>query len=116
MIRIIIVSKYNAHTEPLFKGLDLLKIQDMLDLSTLKFCYRYIHDNLPAYFYSFRIVTRMTHHNYDMRNRDQIHIDRTRTRYADKIVRIYLPTVFNSTPTALLDKMPLTVSRVSPLI
>ena len=93
-----------AHTEPLFKALDLLKIHDMLDLSTLKFYYRYVHDNLPAYFYSFRIVTQGTHHNYDTRNRDQIHIDRTRTRYADKRVRIYLPTVLNSTPTALLEK------------
>ena len=50
MIRIITVSKYNAHTEPLFKALDLLRIQDMLDLSTLKFYYMYVHDNLPAYF------------------------------------------------------------------
>ena len=104
MIRIITVSKYNAHTKPLFKALDLLKIQDMLDLSTLKFYYRYVHDNLPAYFYSFQIVTQGTYHNYDKRNRDQIHIDRTRTRYGDKRVRIYLPTVLNSTPTALLEK------------
>ena len=116
MIRIITVSKLNAHIEPLFKALDLLKIQDMLDLRTLKFYYRYVHDNLPAYFNSFRIVTQGIHHNYDTRNRDQIHIDRTRTRHADKRVHIYLPTVLNSTPTALLGKMPLTVSRGSPLI
>ena len=45
------------------------------------------------------------HHNYDTRNRDQIHIDRTRTRYADKRVRIYLPTVLNLTPTPLLEKI-----------
>ena len=63
-------SKYNAHTEPLFKALDLLTIQDMLDLSTLKFYYRYVHDNLPAYFCSFRIETQETKHNYDTRNRD----------------------------------------------
>ena len=54
IIRIITVSKYNAHTEPLFKALDLLKLKDMLNLSTLKFYYRYQHDNLPAYFYSFQ--------------------------------------------------------------
>ena len=105
MIRIITVSKYNAHTELLFKALDLLKIQVMLDLSNLKFYYRYVHDNLPAYFYSIRIVTQGTNHNYDTRNRDQIHIDRTRTRYADKRVRIYLPTLENSTPTVLLEKI-----------
>ena len=36
IIRIITVSKYNDHTEPLFKALDLLKLNDMLNLSTLK--------------------------------------------------------------------------------
>ena len=104
----------HAHTEPLFKAPDLLKIQDMLHLSTLEFYYRYVHDNLPAYFYSFRIVTQVIHHNYDTRY--QIRIDRTRTRYADKRVRIYFSTVLNSTQTALLDKMHFTVSRVSHLI
>ena len=104
MIRIITVSKYNAHTELLFKALDLLKFKDMLDISTLEFYNRYVHDNLPAYFYSFRIVTQGTHHNYDTCYPDQIHIGRTRTRYADKRARIYLLTVLNATPTALLEK------------
>ena len=48
IIRIFTVSKYNAHTEPLLKALDLLKLKYMLNLSTLKFYYRYLHDNLPA--------------------------------------------------------------------
>ena len=63
MIKIITVSKYNTHTEQLFKALDNLKIQDMLDLSTLKFYFRYVHDNLQAHLYSFRIITQGTHHN-----------------------------------------------------
>ena len=83
MIRITIANKYNAHTEPLFKAFDLVKIQDILDLSTLKFYYRYVHDNRPAHYYSFRIVLQGIHHNYDTRDRDQIHTDRTRTRFAD---------------------------------
>ena len=41
----------------------------------------------------------------DTRNRDQIHVDRTRTRYADKRIHIYLPIVLNSTPTALLAQI-----------
>ena len=73
-IRIITVSKYNAHTEPLFKALDLLKLKDMLNLSTLKFYYRYLHDNLPAYFYSFQITTQGSHHHYNTRHSDQIHV------------------------------------------
>ena len=75
IIRIITVSKYNAHTEPLFKALDLLKLKDMLNLSSLKFYYRYLHDNLPAYFYSFQITTQGSHHHYNTHHSDQIHVE-----------------------------------------
>ena len=109
MIRIITVSKYKAHTKPLFKAPALLKIEDMIDLSMLKFYYRNVYDNLPAHFYSFRILTQDIHSNNDMRNRDQIHIDRTRTWHANKRVRKYLPTLLNSTPTNLLEKIPLSL-------
>ena len=105
IIRIITVSKYNAHTEPLFKALDLLKLKDMLNLSSLKFYYRYLHDNLPAYFYSFQITTQGSHHHYNTRHSDQIYIERTRTLYADKRVRIYLPNLVNSIPIPLLQKI-----------
>ena len=74
IIRIITVSKYNAHTEPLFKALDLRKLKDMLNLSTLKFYYRYLHDNLPVYFYSFQITTQGSHHHYNTRHSNQIHV------------------------------------------
>ena len=104
IIRIITVSKYNAHTEPLFKALDLFKLKDMLNLSSLIFYYRYLHDNLPAYFYSFQITTQSSHHHYNTRHSDQIHVERTRTLYADKRVRIYLPNLVNSIPIPLLQK------------
>ena len=83
IIRIITVSKYNAHMEPLFKALDLLKLKDMLNLSSLKFYYRYLHDNLPAYFYSFQITTQGSRHHYNTRHSDQIHVERTRTLVED---------------------------------
>ena len=83
VIRIITVNKYNAHTEPLCIAFDLLWIKDMLNVSTLKFN-RYVHGNLPTYSNSFRIVTQEIHHKYDTRNRDGIHIDRTRTRHASQ--------------------------------
>ena len=113
IIRIITVSKYNAHTEPLFKALDHLKLKDMLNISTLKFCYRYLHNNLPAYSFSFQRTTQCPHHRYNTRFSDQIHVERTRTLYADKRVRIYFHNMVNSIPIPLLQKMRLTVSRVS---
>ena len=105
IIRIITVGKYNAHTQPLFKTLDLLKLKYMLNLSTLKFYYRYLHYILPAYFYSFQITTQGFHDHYNTRHSDQIHVERTKTLYADKIVRMYLPNMVNSIPIPLLQKI-----------
>ena len=90
LVKCVPVSKYNAHTEHLFKALDLLKLKDMLNLSTLKFYYQYLYDNLPAHYYRFQITTQGYHHHYNTRHSDQIHVERTRTLYADKRVRIYL--------------------------
>ena len=42
-------SKYNAHTEPLFKNLKLLKIEHILKLHELKLYYKFIHIRLPVY-------------------------------------------------------------------
>ncbi len=41
VIWIIYLSKYNAHTEPIFKELKLLKLNDILKLQELKFYYKF---------------------------------------------------------------------------
>ncbi len=41
IVRITSLSKYNAHTESIFKSLKLLKIMDILKLHELKFYYKY---------------------------------------------------------------------------
>ncbi len=48
-MRIINVSKYNAHTDPLFKNGKLLKIEDILKLNELKFYYKFENGSLPNY-------------------------------------------------------------------
>ncbi len=40
IIRITSLSKYNAHTEPIFRSLKLLKLTDILKLQELKFYWR----------------------------------------------------------------------------
>ncbi len=49
-IRIISISKYNAHSGPLFKHLNLLQIEDIWRLNELKFYYKYENRLLPDYF------------------------------------------------------------------
>ena len=48
-VRIISLSKYNAHTEPIFKNLRLLKVNDILKQQELKFYYKFKHGLLPKY-------------------------------------------------------------------
>ena len=49
-IRIITLGKYLAHSEPLFKRLNKLTIEDILTLNQLKFCFKLINNKLPDYF------------------------------------------------------------------
>ena len=49
-IRLITGSEYLAHSEPLFKELELLKIEDLYKLKILKFYYNLSYGLLPSYF------------------------------------------------------------------
>ena len=104
-IRIISRSKYNAHTGPIFKTLDILTLDDLFNLNALKFYYKYIRDTLPPYFYSFNIVTQGSIHEHMTRQRDLIRTERPRTVFAEKRLRVYLPKLVNETPVLLLDKI-----------
>jgi len=52
-MRAITCSKYNAHTEPIFAKLKLLKIEDIHKVALLKFFHRYTNNSLPKYFDNF---------------------------------------------------------------
>ena len=49
-IRNVTKSKYNAHTEPLFKLLSTPKLEDIFKLSCLKIYYKYHNNSLPVFF------------------------------------------------------------------
>ena len=49
-VRIISNAKYNAHTEPLFKNLNILPLPDLISFSKLQFMQRFSQKNLPASF------------------------------------------------------------------
>ena len=65
VMRIITLNTYNSHTEPLFKNLKLLKIEDMLKLQELKFYFKYIHKQLPSYLLNWQIIPSINIHNYN---------------------------------------------------
>ncbi len=108
-IRIITLSSYNAHTEPLFKKLKLLKLEDLLKLNELKFFYKYTNQMLPEYFSpncaDFNFMTNNNVHNHNTRQRNRLHIVRTNHKYADKCVRHSIPITLNNTPNNIKDKI-----------
>ena len=96
-------SKYNAHTEPLFKFLRILKVKDLFDVQCLKFWYKFINKLLPAYFKD------MFQFNYDIhgietRNRDSLHLFPSRTTSARNVLRHSIPKLLLDYPTNIIEK------------
>ena len=104
-IRLITLSKYNSHTAPLFKKLRLLTIQDMPALQELKFYYKLTHNELPAYFQNWQIVTNSELHRHNRRRKHDIHIVGFRHTFAKRCIRINLPQTVNNTPESVKDKL-----------
>lgn len=104
-VRIICLSKYNAHTDPIFKQLEILKVGDIFTLQTLKFYYRFKNGQLPAYSLSLPFPQNLDMHDYETRNRQQLHPDRPVHVYASKTIRYNLPYIVNNTPHDVLDKI-----------
>ena len=104
-IRIITNNKYNAHTDPLFKSLNLLKIHDIYLLNVLKFYYLYCHDQLPFYLQAFSFIRRSDIHNYSTRGKDCLVISKTRTKLAENtLIRNITPKVINDSPHCIISK------------
>ena len=61
-------ANYRAHSEPIFKSLNLLKINDIYYLSILKFYSKLINNNLPHYFDSFKPQFANGVSHYNLRN------------------------------------------------
>ena len=101
-MRIMTLSKYNAHTEPLFKELKLLKVKDIFDVQCMKFWHKFTNGLLPKFF---RCMFRYNHeiHDIETRSHDSLHLFPTRTSGARLVLRHYIP--------ELLQKLPDDVSR-----
>ena len=104
-MRIISLSKYNAHTEPLFKSLELLDLKNLFDLNCLKLVYNFRNGFLLKYFLSFKCTPRSSIHDHDTRSADLIDVERTRTLMAGNCIRNHLATVLNTTSRSILDKI-----------
>ena len=104
-IRIITNSKYLQHTTPIFKQLNLLKLEDMFKMNMLKWYFRHQNGQLPSYFLDFEIKAQQDIHNIDTRHKSHIAPPVPRMHCVRKCLRNTIATVINITPKNVLEKI-----------
>ena len=102
-LRIMTNNKYNAHTEPLFKELKMLKVSDILNVQCMKFWYKFVNKSLPEYF-----GTMFTFNNelyqIETRGQNQLHLFPTLTRSARNVLRHRIPDLLEEYRRAMTKK------------
>ena len=104
-LRAMTSSKYNAHTNPLFKKMHLLKVGDIHTVQQLQFFYKLTQNNLPTYFNSFLIRRQHNIHEHLTRNRHMLVTAKVHHKFAEKCIRYSLFKTVNDTPTQIIDNM-----------
>ena len=86
-VRIISLGKFNCHSEPLFKKLQLLKIKDIHTLQELKFYHQLKNNQLPSYFRNMTNDHDLDTHPYPTRHKNKLRSPRTNHEFARKCIR-----------------------------
>ena len=106
VIRVICGAKYNAHTDPLFKSLCLLKINDIFTIQCVKFFHKYTHNELPTYFYHYNFFERNQDiHNYNTRNRESLHRRPYNNSTTRRSIRFHIPKLLDELPVLISSKI-----------
>ena len=103
-IRIVANSKYNAHTDPLFKLYRILKLSDVLTLQTMKVYHKFRQNELPVYMQKWPLITNNEIHQYNTRIARDLHTFRYYHTFARKSLRHYLVQTINNTPDNVFSK------------
>ena len=109
VIRIITFSDFRAHTSPLFKRLNLLKLPDIVYLNTALFMHHYNNGNLPDNFNDF-FTSVSTRHQYRIRlaSKSTFSLPQARTNYGKFNITFIGPKTWNA-----IEEIFKSVSRVS---
>ena len=101
-IRNISKSDFRAHTEPLFKERNLLKVQDIYHLANHNFYSKLINDNLPNYFESFIPQFSAGHQHYNFRNPSRL-LPKIKHEFPKQYLRYKIISTINKTSNKLLE-------------
>ena len=104
-IRIAHHGAYNAHTEPLFKKSNIVKLNDLYKYKLLKFYHKFVNGRLPVYFNNFEIMPASDLHQHNTRGKEKLIVSRVSHTYAKKCIRHELVKLINETPDIIMDKV-----------
>ena len=104
-VRIITLSKYNAHSDPIFKRLHFLKVDDLFTLQQLKLYYNYSHNDVPIYFQNWTLIPNCNVHKHDTRNKHELYTYRVKHEYAKKCLKHNLPLILNNISHLVKEKI-----------
>ena len=104
-VRIISRKKYNAHTDPLFKSLGILKFSDIVQLQEYKFIHKLNNQNLPLFFLSYNFVRHIDIHQHATRRNEQLIIPRMKLQISQCSVKFRLPQLINNLPDDIKIRM-----------
>ena len=94
-VRTISRSAFDAHTEPIFKSLKLLKFENIVSLQVAKIMYLYKNGQLPESFNNM-FFTGEEIHNYNTRNKIFFRLPSCRTNVRKFSLRFQGPKIFNT--------------------
>ena len=97
-LRIINDTKFNSHTEPLFKKNKIIKVEDLTLFRLLIFNHRMINHKVPSFFSSFRTENQYEIHNYYTRGHNRPALLRSAANYQTNTLRFQLNKCLIITP------------------
>ena len=101
-IRIITCAKYNSHTEPTFKRLNLMQVDDIFTCQCMSFYHNYVNNNVPLFCKSL-FTCNTTHHEYQTRHNLQLIIPYSHTSRARKSIIYHLPSLLRRMPQCVIE-------------
>lgn len=107
VIRILNKSKFDAHTDPIFKKFSLLKLSDICLLQLGKFMYSYNNSLLPKRFDNMFVLNNQIH-VYNTRSAMAFRTPLCRTNIRKFSIRFQGPKLFNSLPTEIVSTVSFT--------
>ena len=103
VLRIISGSKFNAHTEPICREEQLLKVNEIYKLAIYKFYFKLINNELPHYFQDFTPTFSDGANHYLLRNPSR-QIPKIFHEFPKHSLRYKLIFTLNNTSTTIIEK------------